>query len=91
MANNYHLNKLRDDFIGLYDRNSEEFTKDLERLLTVARIVGAEQEKHRIMSLVREKSIGIVVEAFDGDFKKIVRLAGDKLSKSLEEEPDNAK
>lgn len=87
------LNELGDDttlkyyvehFKGLYDRNNDEFSRDLDQLIGMAKMYGAAKEKYRLLELVRTKHIGLVVEAFKGDTEKMIHLAAKQLAKHLE-------
>ncbi len=68
------------------DTNYYVAVKELDNLLNMARIHGAEQERYRILDKVRNKSAGIVVEAFGGDLKKMLSLGAEKLAEDLERE-----
>lgn len=72
MVKDYHVERYKEEFIGLYDRNSEEFRKDLDRLISMAFVAGASREKYRILDIVRTKSIRFVVEATLDNYTKVL-------------------
>lgn len=85
MSNHSHyVEEAKQKFLMEHTEFDMDASKDLDRLLDMARIHGAEKERYRILDKVRNKSAGIVVEAFGGDLKKMITLAGAKLAEDLE-------
>lgn len=86
---NYHLENKKNLFIakhrGEFD-SEPELVRDLEHLLLIAEISGAESERCQILDRIRNNSIGVVVEAFDGDMSKLISLSATKLANELDNE-----
>lgn len=88
MSSSNYLEEQKNHFIakhrGEFD-SEPELVRDLEQLLIMAKISGAERERCQILDRIRNNSIGVVVEAFNGDMSKLISLSADKLAKELEQ------
>jgi hypothetical protein len=81
MVKDHYVNEYKEKFVGLYDRNSEEFRKDLDRLVMMAYSAGASAEKYRILNRVRNLRTAFAVDITYTDIQKIVSV---KVAKYLE-------
>jgi len=70
----FYVDEYKQEFIGLYDRNSDEFRKDLDRLIKMAYSAGATAEKHRMLSKVKGMRLTFGVDKFVEDTQTIIAV-----------------
>lgn len=73
MSKDHYVAEYMQQFIDLYDRNSDEFRKDLDQLVHMAMAAGATQEKYRIISKFENGEVMFSVSDIpDAKFQKII-------------------
>lgn len=73
MMKDFYVDQYKEEFIGLYDRNSEEFRKDLDRLIKVSYAAGATAEKYRIIEKFKDGEIMVTVSDLpDVKYQKLI-------------------